>query len=1083
MNFKTADFNPLSLEKEDIYYGCEHPSVVGAYLSLSNKKGPHVITIPESEFKAAEESLSFFNPEQKVFKLPALDPWFPSKTQMVERIQWLNRALSPSSQDIFLCSKKSLYQKTLPPNIFKNNTLVLTKNSPLPSQKLLYEYGYTSSFPLEEPGFYHQKGGILDIFSPAHPLPIRLEAAGGGIESIRFFNPKTLRNLSACSAAAVTPAYEAFILPENKVQTVSRLKKIQNFPSYLLKKISQGMFFPEITWLISFIYSQPAQALDFFQRPPQLWILQSELQQKTPEIENSFDKSQAFYKDLIHQFYFKHLDFSFTKTILHSVIQENKNIWPMQIIKNTKTFSDSELWNSKILENYFSIIAVSSEISMEQIQLKLKKQGFEPCFSEERFWSDQKAEQIQNPKKVHLIQGNLPYSFKTQDSVFLKDRHILKSTAVPSRSTSSQSLSSRLKALHFSEIKKGDLIIDKIHGVGRYKGLKNSSFGGIPEEYIEIEYKNQDRLYIPVSRLNRLFQFKSSTVLPMLDQLGQTSWKQKLSKAQKSIQNLVLELLKTYQARSCIKRPAFGPAGKDLIQFEKEFPFEETPDQLQAIADIYADMQKDRPMERLIIGDSGYGKTETAMRAVFKAAEAGFQTAFIAPTTILSLQHFESFKKRFQNWPIRIELFNRLSPSVQAPLILKNLQKGKIDVLIGSHRILSPHVQFKNLGLIIIDEEHRFGVRQKEKLKKLKLNADCIYMSATPIPRTLSIGLCKAKDMSLIQTPPKNRTAPQVFIMPFQTEKIKKAVEREIQRGGQVIFVHNRIKTIDDMHDKLSNWLPNIVIQKAHGQMNEKELEDNILKFFRSECDLLLCTSIVESGMDFARSNTIIVNNAHLLGLSQLYQLKGRVGRRSSVQPYCYFIIPEHLPEESPAVSRLNFMQTHSYLGSGYAIARHDLEMRGGGEFLGSRQSGHIADIGYDLFAEMLNEELQPNLSKNILSEVKLPWPAYIPDSYIPHDKIRLMYYKYLCLLKDTEKLEDLENELKDAFGPVPSEVKNLFGQIMIQHLCQKLKIKELKVLGNTLHLTFISSEKVKIKLEEKFLWTHIYEYLQKLNF
>ena len=916
---------PFIESPNSYFYGCEQISSIAVYLSFFDIKGPHIIIAPEEDFDSLEQSFLFFNPEQKVYKLSSIDPWFPSRTILIERTRWLSQALSAHSQSIFLCSKKSLSQKTLPPDQFQKYSSVLTQNSTFPNPRQLQERGYLADCPVEEEGFYHQKGGLMDIFSPSHSHPVRLSALGDQIESLHFFDPKTWRNLSPCSSMTLTPAYEACIFSEKRKTTIQDLKNIPHLPKSWLKKISQGLFFPETALLIPFIYNKPAQAFDFFTQTPCIWITQSEYNKNISEPKTS--SSQNFHSNIIKQFYFKTLKFPDKKNILTPLIQENStdNIWPIQSIKNIKTFPEINT-----LENHFSIIASPSENSLEYIQFQLKKMGLEPCLvtEKERLWSEWKFEQIQNQKKVHLILGSLPQTFKTSDSFFIKGDLFFQKTKNLSSQKTQKALSSKLKALHFSEIKHGDLVVDKVHGIGCYKGLKNLTFNNTIGEYIELEYKDKNRLYIPISQLHRLFQFKSQVHTKILDQLGQPYWNQKLSKAQKSIQNLVLDLMKTYSVRSSIKRKPFNPKSPELIQFEKQFPFEETPDQTQAIQDIYKDMQANHPMDRLIIGDSGYGKTETAMRAIFKTVESGFQAVLLAPTTILSLQHFKNFKNRFSHWPFRIELINRLLSPKKIKLILKDLFTQKVDILIGSHRLLSSDVQFKNLGLIVIDEEHRFGVKQKEKLKKLKLNADCIYMSATPIPRTLNMSLLKAKDISTIQTPPKNRIAPQVFVMTFESEKIKKAIEREIQRGGQVIFVHNRIKTLDDIYDKLLKQLPHITIQKAHGQMKEKELEDNILKFFHHECDLLLCTSIVESGMDFARANTIIVHNAHLLGLSQLYQLKGRVGRRSSVQPYCYFIIPEYLPDDSPSVNRLNFMQTHSHLGSGYAIARYDLEIR-----------------------------------------------------------------------------------------------------------------------------------------------------------
>ena len=625
--------------------------------------------------------------------------------------------------------------------------------------------------------------------------------------------------------------------------------------------------------------------------------------------------------------------------------------------------------------------------------------------------------------------------------------------------------------------------MDKIHGVGLYQGLKTLTFNKKAGEYIELEYKNADRLYIPIHHLYRLFRFKSSLGRRAIDELGQPYWSQKMDKAKKSIQTLVLDLLQLYSKRSQVKRTPFKTPSPDLKQFEKNFPFEETKDQSNTIEQVFKDMARPFPMDRLIIGDSGFGKTEVSMRAVFKAVEDGYQAVFLAPTTILSLQHFKNFQSRFASWPMRIELVNRLIAPSKVKSILSDLEQQKIDILIGSHRLLSSDIRFKKLGLIIIDEEHRFGVRQKEKLKKLKLNVDCIYMSATPIPRTLNMSLSGAKDISLIQTPPKNRIAPKVSVISFQKDKIKTAILREIQRGGQVIFIHNRVQDLNKIYNQLRLWLTDASIGMAHGQMNEKELEKNILDFFKQKYELLLCTTIVETGMDFEKANTIIINDAHKLGLSQLYQLRGRVGRRADIQSYCYFILPEHLSPLSSAVERLNFLQTHNYLNSGYQIARFDLELRGGGEFLGAKQSGHLQNIGYDLYLDLLEEKLNPEKSISFEPEINLPWPAYIPSSYIPHDRVRLMYYKHLLDIEDTQKLPSFEEELQDSFGPLPDEVKNLIGQVMILHLCRKLKIKDLKVLGSTLYLIFLEqNNKMKIPLKTDSSWAEVYDHLSQLK-
>lgn len=1033
-------------------YGCEHPASIAVFISLYKNKGPHIIQVPENLFNDLEQSFSFFNPYLKVHKLPSIDPWFPSQETTKMRIKWFYHALRASPRDIFLCSSKSLRQKTIPKEKFSIHHLTI--QSSLPSIQLLNSLGYIASLQTEEEGLFSQRGAILDIFSPAHKHPVRLEALGDRIQSMRYFDPQTHLSSHPIFSMDLIPLHEIPFSAEFRLKVTKKLNSLSSlFHSdihFYLEKLSKGLFFSEASLLIPFFYDRPGQALDFFQSQFQFWTF-NETSQNFKNTSNNKEKS--FYEFLNHQLFFNKIKSISSSIHLQSIIHENKNIWPFRILKKIPRH---KFFNSFKPHSIF--ISSPSETQTQQIQFQLQKEGLTACIvsSKDRHWLKWKEEQCYNPKIVHLIPSFIPYHFKSPDSVFIKGDQWLGKTHTPSP-TPFSSYFSKINAFRFSEITMNDPVVDKIHGVGLYRGLKTFTFDQKISEYIELEYKNSDKLYIPVFHLHRLFHFKSRLGIQAIDELGQPYWRHKLAKAKQSIQNLVLDLLKIYSTRSKIKRPPFKSPSKEFLQFEKNFPFEETTDQLNAIKDIFKDMSRSYPMDRLIIGDSGFGKTEVAMRAIFKAVEDGYQVAFLAPTTVLSLQHFKNFKNRFSKWPFHIELINRLISTLKIKKILTDLHQQKIDILIGSHRMLSPDVQFKNLGLIVIDEEHRFGVRQKEKLKKLKLNVDCIYMSATPIPRTLNMSLNGVKDISLIHTPPKNRLSPKIFIIPFQEEKIKIAILREINRGGQVLFIHNKIQSLKKIYNQLIHLFPNISIEMAHGQMEEKELEKNILDFFSHRCDLLLCTTIVETGMDFEKANTIIINDAHLLGLSQLYQLRGRVGRRAFMQSYCYFVMPEHI-ENSLSVERLNFLQTHNYLNSGYQIARYDLELRGGGEFLGSKQSGHLQNIGYDLYHEMLEENLNPEKKINFEPEIKLPWPAYIPHSYIPHDKLRLMYYKYLSDIHDITKIQNFEDELRDGFGPLPEEVKNLIGEMIIRYLCYQLKIKELKVIKNRLHLTWIHS-------------------------
>ena len=1079
--------------------GCENPSSIALFIGCCQNRGPHLICAPSSFFYEIEQSLLFFNPYLRVFKLPALDMVFSSDDIAAKRVRWLNQALKAHPQDVFIASLDSLLQKTIPQAAFEKEKITLKEGGLLPQARRLQALGYSPSQQVEEEGFFSERGAVLDIFSPAHPRPLRIESIGDQMESIRFFDPISGRSTERRLSAEIIPSRELLFSSEFRLKACQKLKSLsdsrpemsQSIDLYL-KKLSRNVFFPEAVNLIPFMYEKPDQALDFFKRPPLIWNFNPN--KRDEKIKNlspfhHFLKEKNFFKELCLK---KSPKKPLEKQIvsLHPLIQDSKEKWPFSIIKNIKPLSPLKKRKPRFL-----FISALSENQLDQIQMHLKKEGLSPVITskKERLWSEWKRQQMEDPLKVHLIPDLIPHHFESPDSVFIKGDLWLGKAHIPAKEPSLSFSHSKLNAFRFSKISVGDLLVDKIHGVGIYQGLKKMSFGQKTNEqkineYVELEYKNENKLYVPVQSIKRLFLFKSQIKAPILDELGQSSWKMKLGRARKAIQSLVLDLMKVHSARTKVKRKAFGPKSPELKIFEQEFPFEETKDQALAIEDIFKDLSRPYPMDRLIVGGSGFGKTEAAMRAVFKVVEEGCQAVFLAPTTILSLQHFENFKKRFADWPMRTELVSRIVSPKKIKAVLEDLARGRVDILIGTHRLLSPDVQFKNLGLIVIDEEHRFGVRQKEKLKKLKFGVDCLYMSATPIPRTLNMSLSKAKDISLIQTAPQNRKPPQVFIIPFEEDKIKTAVLREIERGGQILFVHNRIEDLHKMELRLKTILPEVSMRTAHGRMDEKELEQIILNFFNRQFDLLLCTSIVETGMDFEKTNTIFINNSHKMGLSQLYQLRGRVGRRAFTKPYCYFIIPEDFPFDAAAVKRLNFLQTHNELGSGYQVALYDLEMRGGGEFFGHRQSGQIENIGYDLYLQMLSAESAPSnlregLEEDFEPEMKLPWPAFIPNSYIPHDRLRLMYYKHLSELGSEDNMESFEDELRDHFGPLPPEVKNLIGQAMIQRLCRKMKIRELKLSGLNLHLTFLDPKKDSIKktLNKNEGWIQIYDSLNQI--
>ena len=627
--------------------------------------------------------------------------------------------------------------------------------------------------------------------------------------------------------------------------------------------------------------------------------------------------------------------------------------------------------------------------------------------------------------------------------------------------------------MNFAELSPQDLIVHKQHGIGKFQELKLINFGTGENEFLIIEYKDNDKLYVPVYGIHQVQKYIGSYQKEFLDKLGDKKWLNTKQRVKNNLRDMTLQLMHLYNIRSYIKRNPFSMPGKDFEKFESEFSFIETRDQQGAIKDILADLtEEDQPADRLICGDVGFGKTEVAMRAAFKVIEDGFQVCIMAPTTILSFQHFQSFQARFQNWPFHIQLLNRFTSLSDRSQIIKSARSGTLDVLIGTHRILTRDIQFKNLGLLIIDEEHLFGVKSKEQFKHWKSSVDTLALSATPIPRSLSISLTGLRKISVINTPPLNRKSIKTYINLFNPELIKEAILKELERKGQIIFIHNRISDIHKIEDLLKQWVPSARIRVAHGQM--KELQKKIvLDFFHYKFDILLCTTIVESGMDFSLAGTLLINNADEFGLSQLHQLRGRIGR-SEKQAYCYLLLKSGKKIADTALKRLQIIQENNQPGAGLLIAQHDLQMRGAGDLMGAEQSGFLQDLGFEMYFELLQENLQTlkEPSKPLTPEPDLSFkiPAFLPKKYIPHEKARLMFYKKLSFTNSNEEIESLKEEIRDFGGPLPEEAKNLIMLNHCRYLAKQLHIRELSYRRPHLYLNFASTTPLSVQKALQFI-------------
>ena len=621
------------------------------------------------------------------------------------------------------------------------------------------------------------------------------------------------------------------------------------------------------------------------------------------------------------------------------------------------------------------------------------------------------------------------------------------------------------------------MFIDQ-HGVGEFAGLKSLKMLDKKEDFIVLNYKKGDKLFVPAYRASQVKKYSrkrtSQITKTLLDQLGNPKfWERKKSQAKKHIQSLAIELIELYRLRKQKKREPFAPVKEALDRFAKDFPWTETPDQKRAIQEIMIDMDKDQPMDRLLTADTGFGKTEVSLRACFRALENNFQVCFLAPTTILTLQHFENFKKRFKNTAFQLALLNRFVSKKQKEKIFEKVKKGEIDFLIATHSVFSSQLFFKNLGLLVLDEEHRFGVRQKERLFRFRKNLDVLSLSATPIPRTLNMALTGIKDVSVISQAPAKRRSVKMILKAWDDgaeDCIVKACHQEKARGGQILFVHNRVKTLYQRAEHLQRLLPDFKIAIARGQM--ENLDKVMLDFFEKKYDILLSTNIIESGMDIPQANILFIDRVHEMGLSQIYQLKGRVGRGTE-QACCYLLFPKRDGLSVLAKERLELLEKYAGLGSAFQLALHDLESRGAGSLFGAEQSGHLQNLGEDLYFEILNEELKNQQGAFVEPEIHLPFSAGIPDTYIPDPRLRLLYYKNLSSALGEETRQAIKFELLEEFGPFPEELNQLFLLLEIRDFCKKLLIRDFKAGKQSLSLTFsektpVSSQKILEILEIK---------------
>ena len=1034
----------MSQEKQtQEIYSLQCLTGLGDLLSKTPLKKPQIVLAHLKELKDLKALLNLKS--IPCFELPDLkDPPFSLKDNLLIR-KTFHTGATREVKGVFCSTPLSLLKKTL-----LQTPLVLKEGTLLPDFK---ELGFKEKELVFNPGEFALRGYLCDVFPPSYETPLRLELEGDRIIS--------LHTLTKDFKTRKEPIKEALLISleewnrENRIN-LCRFLKSKGLQGEKLKTLARGEIPSDWEDLMNAL--SPHCSLDFFQSA-NIWIKEPETL-KDSFYQESLSKTHSLSPSLSREDLF--LPWSilkrFPSVLLYSrplsaskKAQPPFSPWPVSYPCKPLQFKELES-DLKALSTT-NVVFISRTLEEEaklKNQLRLLKS------------TNEDLSLLEN-KNLLFLQGYLSsFVNETENTAYIQTKDLF---ASKKQKSSFDSFWQKARALDFSRLEKGELVVHRKHGVGQFMELQSLSVRGITQDYLILRYKERDKLLLPAYRAMEIKKYAQEGFFfreELLDKLGDPrKWERKKEKAKRHIQAVALELLNLYRARKNIVRPPFKRVEDSLKKFTKTFPFQETPGQKQALLEIFQDMEKNHPMERLLCADVGFGKTEVALRAAFRAMENGFQVCLLVPTTILSLQHYENFKERLKNWPYEVVTLNRFLKPKERKTLLTKIKNGTVDLIIATHSIFSPEVSFKNPGLFIIDEEHRFGVRQKEHLRRLRKSLDILSLSATPIPRTLYMSLSSMKDISIITEPPAKRKPVQISTIRWNPDLIKKACEREKSRGGQILFVHNRVKSIYEKFEELKKILPDFKIALAHGQMKSIELEQIMLSFFERKFDLLLSTNIIESGMDIPGADTLFIDKAHEMGLSRIYQLKGRVGRGEK-QAYCYFLTP--LKISITAGERLELLEKYSHLGGGFHLALHDLESRGAGEIFGAEQSGHLNNLGQELFFELLQEKLEGR-EADLEPEIQLPVSTGIPHDYIPDKPLRLLYYKNLSEAKNSEDLQNLQWEMEKALGPFPEEMKNLFKLLEIRLLCRNLLIKNFKAMEKRIFITF--HEKTKVPKEK----------------
>ena len=1023
-----------------------------------------VITANGFDAQRLLEEIPFFAPALTIHLLPdwetlPYDQFSPHPDLISERLTTLYH-IAQNSCDVVILPLSTALLRLSPKAFLSANTFMLKKGQTLDTEALrtqCAEAGYHHVTQVMSHGEFSVRGGLVDLFPMGSALPYRIDLFDNEIETIRTFDVDTQRSLYPVPEIRLLPARE-FPLDEKGI-ALFRSQFREHFEgdpqrAKIYKDVSKGVASGGIEWYLPLFFEQTANIFDYLPKESLLCLhgnLDASAQDFWHEAQSRYRtlahdaerpilppekvliKADDFFK-ATHVFSRISLDVSTNQTGLPALDIERRAEKPLHKLQSF--IAD---FSGKIL------IAAESLGRRETIAQLFAEHGISPKNVDT--WADFLARKDKVCLGVAPLHQGLVIPSPSQGGggvIVITEAELYAATVRQQRrreKEKARSTEGMLKDL--SELRLDDPVVHEQHGVGRYKGLINLDFGEGETELLLLEYAGDDKLYVPVSQLFLISRYSGGPPESApLHRLGSGNWEKAKKKALKQIRDTAAELLNLYAQRAARRGHAFTLSLKDYEAFAEGFPFEETPDQLEAIENVIKDMQSGRPMDRLVCGDVGFGKTEVALRAAFVAVMGGRQVAVLVPTTLLAEQHYNNFCDRFAQWPIKIAEISRFRTAKEQKEALDGLEKGSIDIIIGTHRLIQKDVKFKNLGLVVLDEEHRFGVRQKEQLKALRAEVDVLTLTATPIPRTLSMAMEGLREFSIITTPPQKRLSIKTFHTSYSEGIIREAATREFKRGGQVYFLHNEVDTIHAMREKLEKILPDARIAVAHGQLRERELEHVMRDFYNQHYNLLLCTTIIETGIDVPTANTIIMNKADMFGLAQMHQLRGRVGR-SHHQAYAYLLTEPDRKITVQAQKRLDAIQLMEDLGAGFHLAMHDLEIRGAGELLGDNQSGEMQEIGFHLYSDMLNHAVkqlkagkEPDLNAplGVTTEINLHEPALLPNKYCPDVHERLVLYKRLANCTDEESLDLLQEELIDRFGLLPEQGETLMA-------CHRLRI------------------------------------------